>query len=166
MRCIYCGKDSDYQTRMVKRLCGWCGHKFAFEPQTDTLTITDRFFQRTIQNVSDEDAVFFTKRQLWYEFNRRLWRKRLSKVIIGWIIAFIGTILVSILSRGIDNSVSWPFIIVVLIAVLGITHYLTRLFAPRHPSVAFDQSYTNFHHYLERWEAAHGKIIKLLRYYG
>ena len=76
MQCIHCGRDTKYKVRKANGgKCGSCGHPFAFEPR-DYPRITDRFFQQTIQAVDGRGRVFFTERQLWYEVNRRLRRRR------------------------------------------------------------------------------------------
>ena len=88
MKCIHCDSKTDYPTRQGNRLrCRKCGHKFAFEPRTDSLKMTDPLFQRKIQNVSGDGTVFFTKKQLWYELNRHLharsWGRRSRRTLRG-----------------------------------------------------------------------------------
>ena len=84
MKCIYCDSDTKYQTRQSNgRRCGACGHAFAYEPKSDPLSIADKRFQRILRNVSGDDTLFFTERELWYEFSRNLWRKPFWKAPWG-----------------------------------------------------------------------------------
>jgi len=78
MKCIHCGHVTKYVKRRTNGgQCEQCGRKFAFEPKSDAYTIGDPLFDRAIQNVSSEGTVFFTPRQLWYEVERRLRRRRI-----------------------------------------------------------------------------------------
>ena len=61
MKCIHCGNNNNYRDRQRNSgSCKSCRHKFAFEPYTDPLKISDSLFHRMIQGVSDDGQVFFT----------------------------------------------------------------------------------------------------------
>jgi hypothetical protein len=76
MKCIHCGSDTKGKDRKSNGgKCGKCYHRFAFEPTTDPLKITDGLFKKMVTDVSADESLFFTDRQLWYEFNRRILRK-------------------------------------------------------------------------------------------
>ncbi|MES2464013.1 MAG: hypothetical protein V4671_25865, partial [Armatimonadota bacterium] len=76
MKCLHCGSDTKLKDRKANGgRCVGCSHRFAFEPTTDPLKVTDGLFQRCIAEVSGNGALFFTEKQLWYELNRRLLRK-------------------------------------------------------------------------------------------
>ena len=71
MRCKHCGHVTKYKTRQENGgQCESCKHKFAFEPKNSQHQIGDPLFDRAIQNVSSENTLFFTPRQLWYEVER------------------------------------------------------------------------------------------------
>src|ERR687893_719738 len=58
MKCIYCNADSKRKERQVGGgRCPTCQHLFAFEPQTDPLTLTDTRFQRAIKDGSGDGGV-------------------------------------------------------------------------------------------------------------
>jgi hypothetical protein len=76
MKCIHCGSDTKLKDRTTNgRRCAQCLHPFAFEPSTDTNKVSDGLFQRCIKDLSADDTLFFTEKQLYYELNRRLARK-------------------------------------------------------------------------------------------
>src|ERR1044071_4506743 len=79
MKCIHCGSDTKYPDRYRNGgKCAACQHPFAFEPKRYIVFgvgLTDGLFERVIKDVSGDGTLFFTEKQLWYEFNRRLQRK-------------------------------------------------------------------------------------------
>lgn len=73
MKCIHCGSDTKYPDRQKNGgRCTSCQHLFAFEPKTDTRSVSDPLFERIIKDVSANNTLSYTEGQLWYEFNRRL----------------------------------------------------------------------------------------------
>ena len=156
MKCIYCGSNSNYRDRQISSgSCKSCRRKFAFEPYIDPLKISDRLFQQIIQVVSDEGQVFFTEHQLWYEFNRRLWRKRLrgQTAVFMWIFGVGG------IGASIVLSSLWPLVIGGLGIVFAVIARRGSLFMSRQPSVTFN----SFRNYLNQWTQAHGEIEKLVQ---
>ncbi len=78
MRCIQCGIDNKLRERSANLgRCKACGHPFAFEPKTvsNPLQCTDTFFAKLIQDLSVNNTLFFTEKQLHYLLNRRLEQK-------------------------------------------------------------------------------------------
>ena len=156
MKCIHCGSNNSYRDRQgTNGSCKVCRRKFAFEPYTDRLKISDGLFQRMIQNVSGENRVFFTERQLWYEFNRYLWHKRLrgQTNILMWIFGVVG------MGASLVFSSLWPLVIGGLGIGFAAIARRGRLFRPRQPLVMF----TDFRKDVDRWTQAHGKIERLIR---
>src|SRR5689334_22927712 len=93
MKCIHCDTDNTYKDRQSTGgpRCKKCLHPFAFEPKTDPLTISDTLFARAIKDVSANDTLSFTRKQLWYELNRRLLaRKVLSCGAPALLLVMIG----------------------------------------------------------------------------
>jgi DNA-directed RNA polymerase subunit RPC12/RpoP len=74
MKCINCGTDNKLKERTVNRgRCLRCNHKFAFEPREMTgVTITDPMFAKAIADISVNDTLFFTPKQLFYLLDKRL----------------------------------------------------------------------------------------------
>jgi hypothetical protein len=73
MKCIKCGNDNKLKGRTANGgRCKECNHKFAFEPTAMTgIKITDPMFAKAITDVSVNDTLFFTPRQLFYFLDRR-----------------------------------------------------------------------------------------------
>ena len=156
MKCIHCGSNNNYGDRQRNSgRCKACDHKFAFEPYTDPLKISDRLFQRLIQGVSDENRAFFTERQLWYEFNRYLWHKRLrgQTNIFMWIFGVGG------IGAALVLTSLWPLVIGGLGIGFAAIARSGRLFRSRQPLVMFN----SFRQDVDRWTQAHGEIEKLIR---
>ncbi|MCW6050341.1 hypothetical protein K4039_09635 [Lyngbya sp. CCAP 1446/10] len=73
MKCIKCQTDNKLKERTANGgRCKQCNHKFAFEPTAMTdLKITDSMFAKAITDVSVNDTLFFTPRQLFYFLDQR-----------------------------------------------------------------------------------------------
>jgi hypothetical protein len=86
MKCIHCGGDTKYVERKTTNRCVHCGHPFAFEPKSgSTYGIADGFFHKAIDDLSGGDKLHFTERQLYYEFNRRMLRRKFWRGPWGWV---------------------------------------------------------------------------------
>lgn len=76
MKCIKCGTDNNLKDRTTwggRCSCKKCNHQFAFEPTAMTgVKITDPMFEKAIADVSVNDTLFFTYKQLFYLFEKRL----------------------------------------------------------------------------------------------
>jgi len=73
MKCIKCQTDNKLKERTANGgRCKQCNHRFAFEPTAMTgLKITDPMFGKAITDVSVNDTLFFTPRQLFYFLDQR-----------------------------------------------------------------------------------------------
>lgn len=99
MKCIRCGTDNNLRERTDNRgLCKNCQHPFAFEPAIMTeVKFTDSFFAKAIADVSANDTLYFTPRQLFYLLFKRL-KQQQSKGAVnnfffyGLILIFIGIV--------------------------------------------------------------------------
>lgn len=164
MKCIYCSSDTKYKVRAANGgRCGACRHEFAFEPNSDPLRVTDGLFQRIAKDVSGDGSLFFTERQLWYEFNRRLWRKSVSVsggAVLGGVSGLGGAILAVVVHSVI------PFGLGLCGVAAGIVMHRKNKRSgppPRAPKVslaAFGKTY------LGRWVSVHGPVAKLLPPYA
>ncbi|MCS6777969.1 MAG: hypothetical protein RMJ43_13745 [Chloroherpetonaceae bacterium] len=86
MKCIHCGGDTPYRARQFSRRCAHCLHPFAFEPRNpDTPGITDGLFQKVLRDLSGNDRLYFTERQLFYEWDRRLVHRAYWRDPWGWV---------------------------------------------------------------------------------
>jgi hypothetical protein len=85
VKCINCDIDNKLKDRTTNMgRCKSCNHPFAFEPTAmPTATkLTDPFFAKLITDLSANNTLFFTPRQLYYLLDKRL-RSRFSKVNVA-----------------------------------------------------------------------------------
>src|SRR4028119_1179892 len=75
MRCIKCGTENKLKDRTTwggRCSCKKCNHQFAFEPTAMTgVKITDPMFAKAIADISVNDTLFFTPKQLFYLLDKR-----------------------------------------------------------------------------------------------
>lgn len=78
MKCIKCDADNKLKERQANSgRCKSCRHPFAFDPKVSAgVDFTDKFFQQSLSTLSAGGSLFFTPRQLYYFFNRRLNARR------------------------------------------------------------------------------------------
>lgn len=104
MKCVQCGTDNDLRDRAYNQgRCKNCNHPFVFEPSalTDTrFKFTDPFFAKAINDISANNTLYFTPKQLFYLLDRRLNAKanNAGGLIVG---AIIVTFICGMLSQGI-----------------------------------------------------------------
>ena len=162
MKCIYCNTDTTYPVRRGSGgRCRSCLHPFAFEPKTDPLGVADGLFQGAVKDVSGDNAVFFTEGQLWYEFNRRLLRKKVPNVTGGAVLITLSSIGGGIIALAAHTF--WPLAIITVPGMIGGAVLRARAKRagppPQHPRIS-DSDFRK--KYLTRWGTIHGKIEKLL----
>jgi hypothetical protein len=141
MICIRCQRDSKYPERKDNNgRCPGCNEKFAFEPR-DGDKLTDKAFQRAIEQVSSEGQLKWGVEHLYYE----ICRKRQSRA--GLIAAgiFFPIILLAVL------FVFFPLVLIVgpLLLWLFIRIYRSTDFVP-FPRGDFEKMW-------DRWGQIHGK---------
>src|SRR5258708_7071244 len=120
MKCIKCNTDNNLKDRRNGAgRCKQCRHEFAFDPKVMTgVDFTDRFFQQTLENLSINDSLFFTSRQLYYFLNhRRNTRKADSlKAVAGC--AIVASIALTIfLSAANGFSFLWFTLLLFVVAI-------------------------------------------------
>jgi hypothetical protein len=74
MKCINCGTDNKLKDRTANQgRCIKCNHPFAFEPTSmSSVKITDPFFAKAIADISANNTLFFTPKQLLYFLDNRV----------------------------------------------------------------------------------------------
>jgi len=125
MKCIACSTDNNLKERTEHNgRCAKCGHPFVFEPTTMTYPIqfTDSFFAKAIADLSAENTLYFTPRQLYYLIERRLKPKTFTSSATSRAAGFLCTlifvtIIVLILSQNLDLSII-PSMVLTLISCL------------------------------------------------
>ncbi|QSJ17801.1 hypothetical protein JYQ62_02690 [Nostoc sp. UHCC 0702] len=82
MKCIKCGTDNKLKDRTGNQgRCIKCQHTFVFEPTSmGTIKITDPLFAKAIADISANNTLFFTPKQLFYFLNNRV----SGKTVSGW----------------------------------------------------------------------------------
>lgn len=103
MKCVQCGTDNNLSDRTSHSgRCKQCNHRFVFEPSAESnpaLKFTDVFFQKAIQDISNNGTVYFTPKQLQYLLDRRLNKPThthpIVLIIFGLILLIIGINLLS-----------------------------------------------------------------------
>lgn len=92
MRCIKCGADNKLKDRTASGgRCTGCRHPFAFDPKVKAgITFTDKFFQQSLANISAKGSLYFTPRQFYYFFNRRLNAKRTDPLNVLGVLLVVG----------------------------------------------------------------------------
>jgi DNA-directed RNA polymerase subunit RPC12/RpoP len=85
MKCINCQTDNNLRDRKSRGgHCVRCGHPFVFEPRgMRGFKITDPLFAKAIADVSVNDTLFFTPRQLFYLLDQRSRSQNDILVLIG-----------------------------------------------------------------------------------
>jgi hypothetical protein len=90
MKCVRCGIDNTLKDRTGSYgACKSCQHPFVFEPtQMGTTKITDPMFVKIIADLSVNNTLFFTPKQLLYFLDGRLRRKNTVGTKSAWIASY------------------------------------------------------------------------------
>jgi hypothetical protein len=81
VKCISCDTDNNLKDRTVNMgRCKSCNHPFTFEPTAmpTGVKLTDPFFKKIIIDLSSNNTLFFTPKQLYYFLDKRL-RSRVGR---------------------------------------------------------------------------------------
>ncbi|MBN3897598.1 MAG: hypothetical protein HWQ41_20695 [Nostoc sp. NOS(2021)] len=91
MKCINCGTDNKLKDRTANQgRCIKCNHLFAFEPTSmSNVKITDPFFAKAIADISANNTLFFTPKQLLYFLDNRLRSKSKSISRFSWLFLYL-----------------------------------------------------------------------------
>ncbi len=90
MKCIQCQLDNNLKDRTANfGRCLSCKHQFVFEPTAlTTIKITDPMFKRTLDELSANNTLFFTEKQLTYFLDKRLRRSPIGGLGCGCLYIF------------------------------------------------------------------------------
>lgn len=103
MKCVSCGIDNTLKDRTTNQgRCKQCNHRFVFEPSAmkTNLKFTDPFFAKVLNDISVNETLHFTPKQLSYLLEKRLHRKAFAasasgKMGCGLILLFLGLFLLA-----------------------------------------------------------------------
>ncbi len=128
MKCISCSTDNNLKDRTANMgRCKSCNHQFVFEPTVmPTATkLTDPFFAKLILDLSANNTLFFTPRQLYYLLDKRLrsnaTKGGLAGSIFATLIGFLPILFISFWSAGffrVAYGVVAPILFFVYVAVV------------------------------------------------
>jgi hypothetical protein len=128
MKCISCSTDNNLKDRTANMgRCKSCNHQFVFEPTAmPTATkLTDPFFAKLLLDLSANNTLFFTPRQLYYLLDKRLrsnaTKGGLAGSIFAILIGFLPILFISFWSAGlfrIPYSVVAPILFFLYAAVI------------------------------------------------
>ncbi len=152
MKCVKCQTDNKLKERKDnKGKCKNCQHEFTFDPKLAD-SFTDPFFAKTLEQLSVNNSLYFTPRQLYYFFNARKYRQRLlwpGGITLGLAIFsfFIGW---------------WPLGFLLLLAAIGLWTPTVRDWLRTKLPRQLKSEQQDIEQWLRRWEHNNGKVEKLL----
>ena len=126
MQCPKCFADVKYKERSNNQ-CSKCNARFAFEPKTHPLKLTDKYFSKVVTKLSNNDKLFFTPQQLQFAVSRKKLKSN-SLVISLIIIAFITTIIAIFIYPLAAIAVAFIWIIVIIATTI---YYKKNIFLPQ-----------------------------------
>jgi hypothetical protein len=102
MKCVQCSADSNLKERIANQgRCKDCNHPFVFEPTSmGSVIFTDSFFAKAIADLSINNTLFFTPKQLFYFFDQKLKRKAHTNAFFSVLIYLFANILALFLAGG------------------------------------------------------------------
>ncbi len=124
MKCIECQTDNTLQDRTTNYgRCKQCGHTFVFEPTAmGTVKVTDGMFAKAIADLSANNTLYFTDKQLFYLLDKRLHGKltyaAVGLLILNAIILFFTSVVIVV--PLVSDGYAWAFLIPGVINLLFI----------------------------------------------
>jgi DNA-directed RNA polymerase subunit RPC12/RpoP len=126
MKCINCGTDNNLKDRTANYgKCSNCGHPFVFEPTSMVgVKLTDPMFAKAISDISVNNTLFFTPKQMFYLLDNRFRSKAFFTDTFGWIMMYVlfGMIVNTITVITVDNNrgffnglgINYPTLVIVV----------------------------------------------------
>lgn len=150
MICPRCGQDIKYKERNNNQ-CSKCYKEFAFEPKTHPLLITDKYFLKVTEKLSDNGKLFYTPQQLQTALSRKKLAAKGTLIVII-ILAIISSILIAVFF--------YPLLIFVIplwiIAILAQFFYFGKF-------ISLPQTIDEFvDSVIYRWKSVYGDFPKKL----
>lgn len=160
MKCIQCDADNNLKDRTFRQgRCKNCNHPFAFEPTTMDVKIqfTDGFFAKALADISANDTLYFTPKQLLYLLEKRLSRKaaiaaKSARIGCGVLVLFAG---VATMGLGIG------FVAIVIGLGIAISGLLKSTRRPQQPQ-GLTLTNTMVNTWLQQWQRCNPSPTKLL----
>ncbi len=168
MRCIKCDTDNKLKDRKEHNgRCKNCQHTFTFDPKVMSgVDFTDKFFRQTLANLSVNDSLFFTQRQLYYFFNQRRNNKQTESLKwAGGCAIFVAIVLTFIffITSGAFSFV-W-FLPLLLVATFGVALLISPNLRQRlrgNKPQKFSVTPEQVEAWYSRWHTINSDVVKLL----
>lgn len=146
MKCPNCFADIKYKERSNNQ-CLKCNGTFVFEPKTHPLGLTDGYFSRTVDKLSDNGEIYFTLEQFHFALNRKKIRQSDLTVLL-----IIFAIITSV-------SAFFIFSVAAIFVVLFWTCFFIYRFFYKVKIVSLQQTLTEFKDdVLQPWKKAHKNL--------
>ena len=153
MKCINCGTENNYKERLANsRHCKSCNHRFVFEPKLMySAKFSDAFFEKLVTDISVNNTLKFTDKQLFYLFNKRLIKKRGNVTSDSIFLIFLTIILgtVGFLAYQETNDIFTSVICISMSLAIGII----ATFQNNRKNQELLVTYEKFQDYLNSWKA-------------
>ncbi|MDX2243418.1 MAG: hypothetical protein NW224_22280 [Leptolyngbyaceae cyanobacterium bins.302] len=119
MKCIQCQTDNTLKDRTDNSgRCKQCQHPFVFEPTAMRIVkVTDVMFAKALADLSVNDTLYFTPKQLFYLLNKRLQGKTLYSGLASLILCGFLTFFTSIVFVLPNLAEGNPFPLVIPVAI-------------------------------------------------
>lgn len=166
MQCPKCFADIKYKERSNNQ-CSKCNARFAFEPKTHPLKLTDTYFSKVVEKLDNNGKLFFTPQQLQFAVSRKK-MKSAGWFIVLIIFAIVSTIIGCVVLFNIIAQVLSDFkqeALVIICLMLGISmilFWIGLIFAVKKfykPVVSLPQSPVEFENrVLADWRGVYGKL--------
>ena len=146
MKCPNCFADIKYKERRNNQ-CPKCFGTYVFEPKTHPLGLTDDYFSRTVDKLSDNGEIFFTLEQFHFALNRK--KIRQSDLTVLFVIVAIFTSVIAFFIFGIAA---------ILLVLFWMSFFIYRFFY-KEKTVAVRQTLPEFKtEVLQPWKTAHKSL--------
>lgn len=161
MKCVQCGTDNNLNDRTSHSgRCKQCNHRFVFEPSAESnprLKFTDVFFQKAIQDISNNGTLHFTLKQLQYLLDRRLNKSTnagaFALLTFGLILFIAG---VSVISE--EPLIGGFMMLFALALLIGARRGFQKRKQPLPQLITLPQ----LREWLRRWQSINGDVTLLL----
>ncbi|MCU0548637.1 MAG: hypothetical protein MUC48_04745 [Leptolyngbya sp. Prado105] len=161
MKCVQCGTDNNLRDRTNNSgRCRNCNHRFVFEPSAirdPRLKFTDVFFQKALQDISNNGTIHFTPRQLQYLLDRRLNKPTATHPIVLVILSLIFVIL-SIFTFPAEPVIGMIAAFLAALSLSGAWKSAQERNNPRPELITLPE----VREWLRRWQTINGNTILLL----
>ncbi|MDY6803283.1 MAG: hypothetical protein SXA11_05685 [Cyanobacteriota bacterium] len=127
MKCVNCGTDNNLEDRTANDgRCKNCNHPFAFDPKAGS-AFTDVFFKRSLEAISNENSLFFTRKQFLYFLERRREPKEYSNIIALCVLEILSFVSVATLALSFQTLVKNFFLSAMCVIVTAILLFLIHM---------------------------------------